>query len=75
MILTRFSVSRPVFTAMVTLIVVTLGAISLSRLPIDLFPELALPTLTGDTEYENASPEEMERLKAIVKELGYELLV
>lgn len=60
--LPRFSVSRPVFTAMVTLIVVTIGAVSLSRLPIDLFPELALPTLTVDTDYENASPEEMERL-------------
>ena len=60
--LPRFSVSRPVFTTMVTLIVVTLGAVSLSRLPIDLFPEIAMPTLTVDTEYENASPEEMERL-------------
>ncbi len=60
--LPRFSVARPVFTTMVTLIIVTLGAVSLSRLPIDLFPEIALPTLTVDTEYENASPEEMERL-------------
>ncbi len=60
--LPRFSVARPVFTTMVTLIIVTLGVVSLSRLPIDLFPELSLPTLTVDTEYENASPEEMERL-------------
>lgn len=60
--LARFSVMRPVFTTMITLIIVTIGAVSLSRLPIDLFPEISLPTLTVDTEYENASPEEMERL-------------
>ena len=51
-----FSVRRPVFTVMVTLIVVILGAFSLSRLRIDLLPNIALPTLTIRTEYEGASP-------------------
>src|SRR5690606_31038238 len=60
--LSRFSVQRPIFTTMVTLIVVLLGGVSLSRLKIDLLPEIELPTLTVRTDYEGASPEVMERL-------------
>ena len=57
-----FSVRRPIFTTMVTLIVVILGAVSLTRLQIDVLPNIELPTLTIRTEYEGASPEVMERL-------------
>jgi hypothetical protein len=41
-----FSVKRPIFTTMVTLILVILGAVSLSRLQIDMLPNIELPTLT-----------------------------
>ena len=47
---------------MVTLMVVALGAVSLGRLPIDLLPEVELPTCTIRTSYEGASPEVVERL-------------
>ncbi len=57
-----FSVRRPIFITMTTLIVVIIGAFSLSRLRIDLLPNIELPTLTVRTEYEGASPEVMERL-------------
>ena len=57
-----FSVRRPVFTTMITLIIVIIGAFSLTRLQIDLLPEIELPTLTIRTEYAGASPEVMERL-------------
>jgi len=60
--LAGFSVQRPVFTTMVTLIVVILGAVSLSRLRIDMLPNIELPTLSIRTEYKGASPEVMERL-------------
>ncbi|MEJ2491867.1 MAG: efflux RND transporter permease subunit [Desulfuromonadales bacterium] len=60
--LPKFSVRRPVFTIMITLIVVLLGGFSLSRLQIDLLPNIELPTLTIRTQYEGASPEVMERL-------------
>jgi HAE1 family hydrophobic/amphiphilic exporter-1 len=60
--LPQFSVSRPIFTIMVTLIVIILGAVSLSRLRIDLLPNIELPTISINTEYEGASPEVMERL-------------
>ncbi|NNF84146.1 MAG: efflux RND transporter permease subunit, partial [Deltaproteobacteria bacterium] len=56
------SVRRPIFITMVTLIVVILGAVSLSRIRIDLLPNIELPTLTIRTGYEGASPEVMESL-------------
>jgi len=60
--LPRASVRRPVFTTMVTLIVVVLGAFSLGRLRIDLLPDVETTTLTVSASYEGASPEVMERL-------------
>jgi HAE1 family hydrophobic/amphiphilic exporter-1 len=60
--LPRFAVHRPVLTVMVCLIVIILGAVSFSRLPIDLMPDITYPTLSISTEYENASPEEVEEL-------------
>jgi HAE1 family hydrophobic/amphiphilic exporter-1 len=68
--LPRFSVNRPIFTTMVTLIFVILGAVSLNRLQIDMLPSIELPTLTIRTDYEGASPEVMERLVTqIVEEI------
>ncbi len=60
--ISRFSVQRPVLTIMVSLIVIILGGISLSRLSIDLMPDITYPTVSITTEYENASPEEVEEL-------------
>lgn len=68
--LPRVSVQRPIFATMVTLIVVLLGLVSLSRLRTDLLPTVELPTLTIRTAYEGASPEVMERLVTqIVEEI------
>lgn len=60
--ISRFSVQRPVLTIMVSLIVIILGGVSLSRLSIDLMPDITYPTVSITTEYENASPEEVEEL-------------
>lgn len=56
-----FSVHRPVFITMVFLMVLVIGSVSLSRLQIDMLPDIELPTLTIRTEFEGASPEIMER--------------
>ncbi|MFC1823791.1 efflux RND transporter permease subunit [Thermodesulfobacteriota bacterium] len=58
----RFAVHRPVLTIMCTLIVIILGGVSLTRLHIDLMPDITFPTLTIFANYENASPEEIEEL-------------
>lgn len=64
------SVRRPIFTVMVTLMVVAMGAVALSRLRIDMLPEVELPSCTIRTEYEGASPEVVERLVTqIVEEI------
>lgn len=60
--LARFSVRRPIFTTMIFLMIVVIGAVSFSRLRIDLLPFIEMPTLSIRTEYEGASPEVMERL-------------
>ena len=64
MSLPGFSVRRPVLTGMVTLIAVLLGAMSLTRLPIDLLPDIEYPFITVSVSYPNASPEAMEELVA-----------
>ena len=68
--LARASVRRPIFTTMLTLMVVVLGSVSLSRLQIDLLPSIELPTLTVRTQYQGADPIVMERLVTqIVEEI------
>lgn len=60
--LSQFSVYHPIFTVMIFLIVIILGLVSFTRLPIDLMPDITYPTLSLSTSYGNASPEEMEEL-------------
>jgi len=56
----RASVERPIFTAMVTLIVLVVGLVGFFRLKVDLLPEIELPTVTVRTNYPGASPEVVE---------------
>ncbi len=60
--LSEQAVNRPIFTIMVVLIVIILGMVSLSRLSVDLMPDITYPTLSISTTYEDASPQEMEEL-------------
>ncbi|MBC7363347.1 MAG: efflux RND transporter permease subunit [Candidatus Aminicenantes bacterium] len=62
MTLSEFSIKRPIFVTMLTLVVMVLGFISLSRLPIDLMPDITYPTLNVSTSYPNTAPEEMEQI-------------
>lgn len=59
--LPEFSVHRPVFITMVFLMTLVIGAVALSRLKIDMLPEIEMPTLSIRTEFNGASPEIMER--------------
>jgi len=58
----RIAVDRPIFTIMVSLIVIILGAVALTRLPIDLMPDITSPTISISTSYAKASPLAMEEL-------------
>lgn len=56
----RFSVTRPVAVTMRIAALVLLGAICLTRLPIDLLPAVSLPTVAVVTQWPNVAPEEIE---------------
>ena len=60
--LSDFSIRRPVFTVMLILAITAVGLVSLSRLPIDLMPDISFPTLSIMTSYENTGPEEIEQI-------------
>lgn len=62
MSLSEFSIKRPIFTIMLTLVVIAVGLVSITRLPVDLMPEIIFPTLNISTSYENTGPEEIEEL-------------
>lgn len=56
----RFSINRPVTTYMVALAIVLLGLLGLSKLKIDLLPDITFPLITVITRYPGAGPEEVE---------------
>lgn len=58
----KFFIYRPVFTTMLILMVLLIGAVSLTRLPIDLVPDVTFPTLSISSNYSGAGPEEIEEL-------------
>ncbi|MCU0610801.1 MAG: efflux RND transporter permease subunit [Candidatus Eisenbacteria bacterium] len=53
-------IRRPVLTTVVFIVVITVGAVSLSRLSIDLMPEITFPSVSVITDYGNVGPEEVE---------------
>lgn len=62
MFLSDLAVRRFVGVLMATLIVVVLGVVSLSRLPIDLLPSMQLPMVVVATDYPGAAPQEVESM-------------
>ncbi|MBX3167014.1 MAG: efflux RND transporter permease subunit [Candidatus Eremiobacteraeota bacterium] len=59
--LTRLAIRNPIAVLMVSLAVAVLAVLSVSRLPIDMFPALNIPCIQINTNYSGASPEEVER--------------
>ena len=57
-----FAIRRRVTIAMATVAITLLGMISLSRLKVNLLPDLSYPTLTIRTELPGAAPAELENL-------------
>lgn len=57
-----FSIKRKVTISMFTVAILLFGIVSLSRLNVNLLPDLSYPTLTIRTEFEGAAPLEVENL-------------
>jgi HAE1 family hydrophobic/amphiphilic exporter-1 len=60
--LPEFSVHRSVTVLMLIGIIVVLGTISLSRLSVEVMPDLTYPTASVITAYEGAASEDIETL-------------
>ena len=56
----KYAVTRPVAVTMQIAALVLLGAICLTRLPVDLLPKVSMPTLGVSTSWPNVAPEEIE---------------
>jgi len=62
----RFAINKPVSVAVGVILVVLFGAIGLSRLPVQLTPDVEIPQITITTTWPGATPYEVE--KDIVEE-------
>jgi hydrophobic/amphiphilic exporter-1 (mainly G- bacteria), HAE1 family len=62
MFLSEVSIRRPVFTAMVTIALMTLGLLGARNLGVDLYPNVEFPFVVVVTAYPGAGPEEVEQL-------------
>ena len=62
MSLAKFSVERPVAVTMRIAALVVLGAICLTKLPVDLLPAITIPTVGVNTAYTNVAPSDMESI-------------
>jgi HAE1 family hydrophobic/amphiphilic exporter-1 len=58
--LPELGVKRPVFTLMLFVAILVLGAVSLLMIPVDLFPEVETPSITVVTLWPGASVEDVE---------------
>ncbi len=64
MSLSSYAIRRPVTTVATVLALVLVGAVSLSRLPVSLLPDVTLPVLTVRTSYPGSAAAEASRLVA-----------
>jgi HAE1 family hydrophobic/amphiphilic exporter-1 len=58
--LLALAIQRPVGVTMLLLAMLVFGMVGFGRLPVTLLPDLNYPTLTVRTQYEGASPEDVE---------------
>jgi hydrophobic/amphiphilic exporter-1 (mainly G- bacteria), HAE1 family len=58
----RFAIQRPVMMMMLCSIIILIGGISLTRLPVDLLPDISQPTVSVRVNYTGVGPLEMEEL-------------
>jgi HAE1 family hydrophobic/amphiphilic exporter-1 len=66
------SIKRPIFISCIFLLTLAVGMLSISKLPVDLFPDVTFPVVTVFTPYPGAGPKEIETLvtKVIEDELS-----
>jgi HAE1 family hydrophobic/amphiphilic exporter-1 len=58
----EISIRRPITVGMVTVAVLMFGIVAFGRLPLNLLPDISYPSLTVETKYPQAAPNEVENL-------------
>ena len=61
MLLSNFSIKRPVLTTCIMLVLVIVGLLSIGGLGIDSFPKIDMPVITVSVAYPGASPDAVEQ--------------
>lgn len=56
----RFSIRNPYFIIVICLVIVSVGLVSVFRMPVDLFPNINIPVVDVATFYNGMPPEEIE---------------
>lgn len=69
--LVRLALRRPYTSAMVAFFVMLAGALSLTRMVVDIFPKIDIPVVLVAWNYGGLSAEEMERRVVLVAERSY----
>lgn len=67
----RFFIDRPVFSIVISVVMVLLGGIALTGLPVEQYPDIAPPTVQVTTSYPGANAETVQ--KAVIIPLEEEI--
>jgi len=57
---TNFFIRRPIFASVCSLLIILIGAVSYTRLPVREYPDIEPPIVTVSTTYPGANPREVE---------------
>ncbi|GFO53957.1 RND transporter [Geomonas sp. Red276] len=71
----RLALRRPYTVAVMALLILVLGALSASRMLIDIFPVIDIPVVAVAWNYPGLSPEDMERRVVLISERAYSTTV
>ncbi len=75
MALVRLALRRPYTIAVLSLLILLLGGLSLSHMKVDFFPRINIPAVVVGWNYPGLSAEEMERRVVIISERAYSTTV
>lgn len=73
--LVRMALRRPYSVAVLSLLILLLGGLAVSRMVVDFFPKIDIPIVFVGWNYQGLSAEEMERRVVIISERAYSTTV
>jgi multidrug efflux pump subunit AcrB len=73
--LIRLALRRPYTVAVISLLIMLLGALSLARMKVDIFPVIDIPVVLVAWNYPGLSAEDMERRVVVISERAYSTTV